>query len=71
MQKDINSPDLLKIAYNVEKFWERIFVCMWCETHTYAYLATFKCTLMLYYLFLVYRENINLKLFSQTPDTSL
>lgn len=44
---------------------------MWCETHTYAYLATFNCTLMLYYLFLVYRENINLKLFSQTPDTSL
>ena len=71
MQKDINSPDLLKIAYNVEKFWGRIFVCMWCETHTYAYLATFNCTLMLYYLFLVYRENINLKLFSQTPDTSL
>ena len=71
MQRDINSPDLVKIAYNGEKLWGRIFVCVWYETHTYANLATFKCTLMLYYLFLIYRENINLKLFSQTPDTSL
>lgn len=72
MQRNINSQDLLEIAYNRKKLCIRTFMCV-CVTyaHAYAYLTTFKCTFVLYYLLLIYRENINLELFAQTPDTSL
>lgn len=72
VQSTVDFPDLLQIACNGEMFCVTFVgggVRKRDERHTY--LAAFKHTLMLYYLLLIYRENINLELFAQTPDPCL